>query len=141
MSARSCDDVRDTYNDLSFRFPSQQKVGGDSKIPSVVCYDGDGNVAGVGSEANPELWEVEGLVRAEWYVLNYLHRCTFERHSIGSSCISGPLIWWPSKDSMRRIYLLFLSQQDDYRYFRGFSEIFVQIDNGLHSRASRAFNV
>ncbi|KAF8692446.1 hypothetical protein AX14_002500, partial [Amanita brunnescens Koide BX004] len=51
------------------QFPSQQKVGGDSKIPSVVCYDGHGNVVAVGSETdvdtNPELLEVEGLVRAE----------------------------------------------------------------------------
>jgi hypothetical protein len=65
---------------FSSRFPGQ--VGGDSKIPSVVCYDGDGNVAGVGSEAdpeiNPELEEVEGLVRAEWYVLVHVHRCTFQ---------------------------------------------------------------
>ena len=53
------------------RFPGQQKVGGDSKIPSIVCYDEHGNVVAVGSEAdidtNPELLEVEGLVRAEWY--------------------------------------------------------------------------
>ncbi|KAK2462941.1 hypothetical protein APHAL10511_005139 [Amanita phalloides] len=53
------------------QFPGQQKVGGDSKIPSVVCYDETGNVVAVGSEtdveANPELLEVEGLVKAEWY--------------------------------------------------------------------------
>ena len=51
------------------RFPGQE-VGGDSKIPSVVCYGNGGNVVAVGSEAdeeiNPELREVEGLVRAEW---------------------------------------------------------------------------
>ncbi|KAF8333722.1 hypothetical protein F5887DRAFT_1080066 [Amanita rubescens] len=56
------------------RFPGQQKVAGDSKIPSIVCYDGDGNVAGVGSEAdpevNPELWEVEELAIAEWFKLH-----------------------------------------------------------------------
>lgn len=53
------------------RFPGQQTVGGDSKIPSVVCYDADGNVVAVGSETDPdtnsELLGVEGLVRAEWY--------------------------------------------------------------------------
>lgn len=52
------------------RFPGQHKVGGDCKIPSVVCYDETGNVVAVGSETdpetNPELAEVEGLVRAEW---------------------------------------------------------------------------
>ena len=83
MSFRSRGDhVRDAYDDFPFRFPGQQKVGGDSKIPSVVCYDEDGNVVGVGSEAdpeiNPELWEVEGLVRAEWYVLGHVHKCIFE---------------------------------------------------------------
>ncbi|KAF8333721.1 hypothetical protein F5887DRAFT_893234 [Amanita rubescens] len=56
------------------QFPGQQKVGGDSKIPSVVCYDESGNVVAVGSEAdsdtNPELLEVEGLVRAEWFKLH-----------------------------------------------------------------------
>jgi len=55
------------------RFPGQA-VGGDSKIPSVVCYDKYGNVVAVGSEAdeelNPELREVEGLVRAEWFKLH-----------------------------------------------------------------------
>lgn len=55
---------------LLFRFPGQQKVGGDSKIPSVVCYDENGLVVAVGSETdedtNPELLEVDGLVRAEW---------------------------------------------------------------------------
>jgi len=56
------------------QFPSQQKVGGDSKIPSVVCYDENGHVVAVGSETdedtNPELLEVEGLVRAEWFKLH-----------------------------------------------------------------------
>jgi len=54
------------------RFPGQA-VGGDSKIPSVVCYDKNGKVVAVGSEAdaeaNPELLEVEGLIRAEWYAM------------------------------------------------------------------------
>lgn len=59
-----------------YRFPGQQKVGGDSKIPSVVCYDEDGEVVAVGSETdpevNPDLSEVENLVRAEWYALAYV---------------------------------------------------------------------
>ncbi|KAF8333702.1 hypothetical protein F5887DRAFT_1259680 [Amanita rubescens] len=56
------------------QFPGQFRVGGDSKIPSVVCYDTYGNVVAVGSETdvdtNPELLEVEGLVRAEWFKLH-----------------------------------------------------------------------
>ncbi len=54
------------------RFPGQA-VGGGSKIPSVVCYDKNGKVVAVGSEAdvetNHELLEVEGLIRAEWYAV------------------------------------------------------------------------
>ncbi|KAF8638101.1 hypothetical protein AX17_002441 [Amanita inopinata Kibby_2008] len=56
------------------QFPGQQKIGGDSKIPSIVCYDRDGNVVAVGSETdldtNPELEEIDGLVRAEWFKLH-----------------------------------------------------------------------
>ena len=59
------------------RFPGQQTVGGDSKIPSVVCYDADGKVVAVGSEtdpdSNPELSEIAGLTRAEWYSHNVFY--------------------------------------------------------------------
>ncbi|KAF8333705.1 hypothetical protein F5887DRAFT_1286174 [Amanita rubescens] len=55
------------------RFPGQTGVG-DSKIPSAVCYDRYGNVVAVGSETdvetNPELREIQGLVRAEWFKLH-----------------------------------------------------------------------
>ena len=53
------------------RFPGQARVGGDSKIPSVVCYDADGGVIAIGSETdcdiNPELTEISGLSRVERY--------------------------------------------------------------------------
>ncbi|KAF8632110.1 hypothetical protein AX15_002041 [Amanita polypyramis BW_CC] len=56
------------------QYPGQQRIGGDSKIPSVVCYDKDGNNVAVGSETdldtNPELGEIKGLVRAEWFKLH-----------------------------------------------------------------------
>ncbi|KAF8626057.1 hypothetical protein AX15_005102 [Amanita polypyramis BW_CC] len=56
------------------QFPGQQRTGGDSKIPSIVCYDGGGNVVAVGSETDPntnlELLEVEGLTKAEWFKLH-----------------------------------------------------------------------
>ncbi|KAF8632438.1 hypothetical protein AX15_001881 [Amanita polypyramis BW_CC] len=59
------------------QFRGQQRVGGDSKIPSIVCYDADGRAAAIGSEtdldANPELAEIDGLSRAEWCVR--AHRC------------------------------------------------------------------
>lgn len=57
------------------RFPGQQTVGGDSKIPSVVCYDADGKVVAVGSETDPdsnsELSDTAGLTRAEWYSITF----------------------------------------------------------------------
>lgn len=51
------------------RFSGQHSVGGDSKIPSIVCYNAEGVVAGVGSEADPEMnpeLEMDGLSIAEW---------------------------------------------------------------------------
>ncbi|KIM36856.1 hypothetical protein M413DRAFT_31259 [Hebeloma cylindrosporum] len=36
------------------RFPGQAKVGGDSKIPTILYYDRQGNVCAVGDEANEE---------------------------------------------------------------------------------------
>jgi hypothetical protein len=49
-----------------------QTTSGGGKIPSIVCYDSDGTVVAVGPETdvdtNPELLEVEDLVRVEWWV-------------------------------------------------------------------------
>lgn len=54
------------------RFPAQERVGGDSKIPSILYYDKQGNVRAVGAEAEQEgvegKVEDEGWLRAEWYV-------------------------------------------------------------------------
>ena len=65
-------------NMFFIRYPGQQKAG-DSKIPSIVCYNEDGEVVAVGSEADPEvnsdLLEVENLVMAEWYALAYIDGC------------------------------------------------------------------
>ncbi|PFH48903.1 hypothetical protein AMATHDRAFT_5374 [Amanita thiersii Skay4041] len=56
------------------QFPGQQRVGGDSKIPSVVYYDENGRVVAAGAEADPEtnydLADAEGLTRAEWFKLH-----------------------------------------------------------------------
>ncbi|KAG2153153.1 hypothetical protein DEU56DRAFT_954958 [Suillus clintonianus] len=54
------------------RYPAQEHVGGDSKIPSILYYDLDGDVRAVGAEALQEhiieQAEDEGWVRLEWYV-------------------------------------------------------------------------
>jgi hypothetical protein len=47
-------------------------VGGDSKIPTILYYDQQGNVCAVGDEANEEgieqIAEEKEWTRAEWYV-------------------------------------------------------------------------
>ena len=54
------------------RFPGQGKVGGDSKIPSIIFYDRIGNVRAMGAEANEESFveeaEARGYIGVEWYV-------------------------------------------------------------------------
>ncbi|RDB20646.1 Heat shock protein 12A [Hypsizygus marmoreus] len=56
------------------RFPAQEKVGGDSKIPTIIYYDQDGKVRAVGAEATQEsikeTIEDEGWTKAEWFKLH-----------------------------------------------------------------------
>ena len=51
------------------RFPAQERVGGASKIPTIIYYDDEGKVRAVGSEAAAveQTAEDEGWTRAEWY--------------------------------------------------------------------------
>ncbi|KAI5824782.1 hypothetical protein K523DRAFT_284377 [Schizophyllum commune Tattone D] len=55
------------------RFPSQEQIGGNAKIPTVLLYDDEGVVTAVGAEtlldSNIEAAEVEGWSRAEWFKL------------------------------------------------------------------------
>ncbi|KAG2116943.1 hypothetical protein DEU56DRAFT_931625 [Suillus clintonianus] len=56
------------------RYPAQEHVGGDSKIPSILYYDLQGDVRAVGAEALQEniieQAENEGWVRLEWWKLH-----------------------------------------------------------------------
>ncbi|KAK1226885.1 hypothetical protein PQX77_010132 [Marasmius sp. AFHP31] len=56
------------------KFPGQGKVGGDSKIPSIIFYDQDGNVRACGAEATEESFleeaEEEEYTRVEWFKLH-----------------------------------------------------------------------
>ncbi|KAF8907421.1 hypothetical protein CPB85DRAFT_840353 [Mucidula mucida] len=82
-------DVGTTYSGVSFsildpglvpviqgvtRYPAQQKVGGDSKIPTIIYYDARGNVKAVGAEAVDETFlekaEDEGYTKVEWFKLH-----------------------------------------------------------------------
>ncbi|KAK7032185.1 hypothetical protein VNI00_013359 [Paramarasmius palmivorus] len=55
-------------------FPGQLSTRGDSKIPSVIWYDQDGNVRAVGSEAADEafleLADDEDFIKVEWFKLH-----------------------------------------------------------------------
>lgn len=51
-----------TFVLTSIPVPGQQRVGGSSEVPNVVCYDADGNIVVIGSETDvdtdPELSEI-----------------------------------------------------------------------------------
>jgi hypothetical protein len=55
------------------RYPAQEKVGGDAKIPSIIYYDQQGNVRAVGAEAllesNIERAFDENWIKAEWLAI------------------------------------------------------------------------
>jgi len=55
---------------FEYRFPAQEHVGGDCKIPSIICYDPEGTVRAVGAEATQENIQEEiednGWVKLEW---------------------------------------------------------------------------
>ncbi|KAJ3514768.1 hypothetical protein NLJ89_g2174 [Agrocybe chaxingu] len=50
------------------RYPAQEQVGGDSKIPTVVYYDRDGRVQAAGAEAIRD--DIEDLVEDEGFKLH-----------------------------------------------------------------------
>ncbi|KAF8901894.1 hypothetical protein CPB84DRAFT_909984 [Gymnopilus junonius] len=56
------------------RYPAQEHVGGDSKIPTIIYYDKEGNVRAVGAEAMREGIEDEAedgeWTKAEWFKLH-----------------------------------------------------------------------
>ncbi|KAG5350998.1 hypothetical protein C0989_008361 [Termitomyces sp. Mn162] len=70
------------------RFPAQEKVGGSSKIPTIIYYDKSGKVRAVGAEATrdelQDLIEEEGWVKAEWHALT-----TY----ITDSHVTGSKLW------------------------------------------------
>ncbi|KAL0564792.1 hypothetical protein V5O48_017245, partial [Marasmius crinis-equi] len=56
------------------KFLGQGKIGGDSKIPSIIYYDQDGKVRTAGTEATEESFleeaEDEGYIGVEWFKLH-----------------------------------------------------------------------
>lgn len=73
------------HSDASIRTRySQQSVGGNSKIPSIICYNSNGSVHAVGEEAlqvqqpedldsdeddNSDNVNLQRVVKVEWYYL------------------------------------------------------------------------
>lgn len=61
-----------------YRFPAQEHIGGDAKIPSILFYDQTGMVRAVGAEALQESVivqaEEEEWVKSEWYEYNLQYR-------------------------------------------------------------------
>ncbi|KAF8333699.1 hypothetical protein F5887DRAFT_1063656 [Amanita rubescens] len=66
------------------RFPAQQRVGGDSKIPTVLYYDKEGEVRAVGAEATQDdfIEEAEDneFVRVEWFKLHLRPKALASSH-------------------------------------------------------------
>ncbi|KAK1227389.1 hypothetical protein PQX77_009616 [Marasmius sp. AFHP31] len=56
------------------KFPGQGRVGGDSKIPSIIYYDQEGKICAVGAEATEDSFleeaEDEHYIRVEWFKLH-----------------------------------------------------------------------
>ena len=52
------------------RFPSQEKVGGDTKIPTVIYYDSNGDRVAIGAETLKEGIDIDaaekGWSKAYW---------------------------------------------------------------------------
>lgn len=67
----SPNDENSTLTTTARSFPGQEDSAGDSKIPSVICYDKAGHVRAVGAEAQLlhilDAVEDEGWYRVEWY--------------------------------------------------------------------------
>lgn len=68
------------------RFPGQEKVGGDSKIPTIIYYSKDGKVRAVGAEAVQEnireQIEDEEWTKAEWFKLHMRPKGISGSHTI-----------------------------------------------------------
>ncbi|KAF8675525.1 hypothetical protein AX14_005094, partial [Amanita brunnescens Koide BX004] len=66
------------------RFPAQQKVGGDSKIPTIVYYDKEGALRAIGAEATEDEFLEEAdqneYTRVEWFKLHLRPKALASSH-------------------------------------------------------------
>ena len=70
------------------RFPGQEHVAGNSKIPSIMYYDRDGNMKAAGAEADGA--SVLAQAEDEQWVKTELYVCSISRHGLFGA-LSHPL--------------------------------------------------
>lgn len=58
------------------RYPGQEYMPASSKVPTIICYDKQGNPRAAGAEVflpeNVDLAETEEWLRVEWFVVSVL---------------------------------------------------------------------
>ncbi|KAJ7578243.1 hypothetical protein C8J56DRAFT_969481 [Mycena floridula] len=91
------------------RFPAQEQVGGDAKIPSIIYYDEHGQVKGVGAEAlELKDWVVENDQEDKWFLAEW-----FKLHMRPASTAAyaiGPAIpALPPRKSVTQVFADFLA--------------------------------
>ena len=59
-----------------YRYPAQDHVGGDSKIPSILYYNREGELCAVGAEALQDS-VIERAEEEEWVKLEWFSSCPF----------------------------------------------------------------
>ena len=106
------------------------KVGGDCKIPSVVCYDGTGNVVAIGSETKLtrililNFRKSRVLWRLMVVCLLLINRPACWKWFIGSSYIFDHRIWLRSKGSLSKIYRPFCRTRELLTSLAAFWDIY-----------------
>ncbi|KAF5374600.1 hypothetical protein D9615_008990 [Tricholomella constricta] len=119
-------DVGTTYSGISYsildpelyyigsirRFPAQEQVGGDSKIPTIIFYDKNGVVRAVGAEALKEglddMIEEEGWTKAEWRASHLLFKLHLRPTSDSSTSVTHKIPPLPNNKTVLDVFTDFL---------------------------------
>ncbi|KAK1227388.1 hypothetical protein PQX77_009615 [Marasmius sp. AFHP31] len=109
------------------KFPGQGKVGGDSKIPSIVYYDQDGNVRAVGAEATEDSFleeaEDEEYIGVEWcaplcsLLVQLEMQSALSCQLIGLSFISDPVASRSRASHKRECTINFIKENRGEEFF------------------------
>ncbi|KAF8885945.1 hypothetical protein BD779DRAFT_1611821 [Infundibulicybe gibba] len=79
-------DLGTTFSGISYRYPGQEHAGGDSKIPTVLYYDMNGQVCAAGAaatcdEIKDKAFE-KGWRKAEWFKMHMCPNNSAARHDL-----------------------------------------------------------